>query len=260
MVSRPTWAGGLGFGFKWDLGWMHDTLQYASHDPIHRRYHHGELTFRSVYAFGENFVLPLSHDEVVHGKGSLLDKMPGDVWQKFANLRLLYAYLFATPGKKLLFMGGELGQWREWNHDSSLDWHLRQQEPHRGLEQLVGHLARSYREVPALHQLDASPDGFAWIDANDSDNSVLSFLRTDRSGKTVACVFNFTPIPRDNYRIGVPTDGYWNELVNTDAAEYGGSGRGNMGGCEAVPMPAHGRNWSLNLTLPPLAGLYLEPG
>jgi 1,4-alpha-glucan branching enzyme len=258
MVSRPTWAGGLGFGFKWDMGWMHDTLEYSSHDPIHRRFHHNELTFRSVYAFGENFVLPLSHDEVVHGKGSLLGKMPGDDWQKRANLRLLFAYMFATPGKKLLFMGCEIGQHAEWNHDGSIEWHLEQEDGHRGLLELVGHLARTYRSVPALHQLDASPDGFAWIDANDSDNSVLSFVRRDREGNEIVCVFNFTPVPRDNHRVGVPHEGYWAELLNTDATEYGGSGRGNMGGCEATPVAAHGRPWSVNLSLPPLAALFLE--
>ena len=258
MVSRPTWAGGLGFGFKWDMGWMHDTLQYMQHDPIHRRYHHGELTFRGVYAFQENFVLPLSHDEVVHGKGSLLDKMPGDEWQKFANLRLLYAYMFATPGKKLLFMGGEFAQWSEWKHDQAIDLHLEQYDRHRGMRDLVGHLARSYRAIPALHQLDASHEGFEWLDANDSDNSVLSFVRKDRDGNTIVCVFNFTPVVRTNYRIGVPFEGWWSELVNTDATEYGGSGQGNMGGVEATPVPAHGRPHSVNLTVPPLAALFLQ--
>jgi 1,4-alpha-glucan branching enzyme len=258
MVSRPTWAGGLGFGFKWDMGWMHDTLQYMQHDPIHRRYHHGELTFRGVYAFQENFVLPLSHDEVVHGKGSLIDKMPGDDWQKFANLRLLYTYMFSTPGKKLLFMGCEFAQWSEWKHDQALDMHLEQYDQHRGIRELVSHLARSYRAVPALHQLDSSHEGFEWIDANDSDNSVLSFVRKDRDGNVVVCAFNFTPVPRHNHRLGVPREGFWGELVNTDAAEYGGSGHGNMGGVEATPVPAHGRPWSVNITLPPLGALLLQ--
>ena len=260
MVSRPVWAGGLGFGFKWDMGWMHDTLQYMHRDPIHRRYHHGELTFRGVYAFQENFVLPLSHDEVVHGKGSLLDKMPGDEWQKFANLRLLYAYMFATNGKKLLFMGGEFGQWSEWKHDQSLDWHLEQYDRHRGLRDLVGHLARTYRSVPALHQLDHDPAGFEWIDANDSENSVLSFLRWDKERKRpVLAVFNFTPVTRHSHRIGVPSSGLWRETLNTDAVEFGGSGQGNLGGVEAHPAGCHGRPWSLSLTLPPLGAVWFEP-
>ncbi len=256
MVSKPTWAGGLGFGLKWDMGWMHDTLAYIERDPVHRRYHHGELTFRGIYAFHENFVLPLSHDEVVHGKRSLLGKMPGDDWQKFANLRLLYGYMFATPGKKLLFMGGEFAQWSEWKHDESLQWHLLQYDRHRGIENLVSHLARTYRSLPSLHELDCEPAGFEWIDASDSDNSVLSFLRRSSWGQTIVCVFNFTPVPRDNYRVGVPDDGFWREIVNTDAIEYGGSGRGNMGGVEATPVPAHGRPHSLNLTLPPLAAVW----
>jgi 1,4-alpha-glucan branching enzyme len=259
MVSRPTWAGGLGFGFKWDMGWMHDTLQYFSRDPIHRRFHHSELTFRGVYAFHENFVLPLSHDEVVHGKGSLLGKMPGDGWQKFANLRLLFAYMFAIPGKKLMFMGCEFGQGTEWKHDQSLDWHLEEHPWHRGVRDLVGHLGRTYRAASALHELDVSHEGFEWIDANDSDNSVLSFLRRNKAGDPIVMVFNLTPIVRENYRIGVPTDGYWRELVNTDAVEFGGSGQGNLGGVEATPVGAHGRTCSLNLRLPPLGALYLEP-
>jgi 1,4-alpha-glucan branching enzyme len=211
-----------------------------------------------VYAFQENFVLPLSHDEVVHGKGSLIDKMPGDDWQKFANLRLLYTYMFATPGKKLLFMGCEFAQWSEWKHDQALDMHLEQYHQHRGIRELVSHLARSYRAVPALHQLDSSHEGFEWIDANDSDNSVLSFVRKDRDGNVVVCAFNFTPVPRHNHRLGVPREGFWGELVNTDAAEYGGSGHGNMGGVEATPVPAHGRPWSVNITLPPLGALLLQ--
>ncbi len=260
MVSRPTYVGGLGFGFKWDMGWMHDTLQYFEHDPVHRRYHQNTITFRGLYAFDENFVLPLSHDEVVHGKGSLLGKMPGDPWQKRANLRLLYAYMFATPGKKLLFMGGELGVWDEWSHDKSLDWHLADYDEHAGIERLVAHLARTYRASPSLHRLDVRPEGFEWLDASDVDNSVLSFFRWDeRRARPVLCVFNFTPVPRTNYRLGVDLPGHWREVVNTDGREYGGSGQGNMGGVEATVVSQHGRPFSLVLTLPPLAALYLEP-
>ena len=259
MVSRPTWAGGLGFGFKWDMGWMHDTLAYFHRDPIHRRFHHHQLTFRGLYATHESFVLPLSHDEVVHGKGALLDKMPGDTWQKCANLRLLYAYMFATPAKKLLFMGSEFGQWQEWRHDQSLDWHLLERAEHRGIRDLVAHLARTYREVPALHVGDVEPWGLEWIDANDADQSVYAFLRTTEArDRWVAVVLNCTPLTRQNYRVGVPKAGRWKELVNTDAAEYGGSGVGNMGGVDATPVAAHGRVASLNLTLPPLGALYLE--
>ena len=259
MVSRPTHIGGLGFGLKWDMGWMHDTLKYMHEDPIHRKYHYGEITFRMVYAFHENFVLPLSHDEVVHGKGSLLDKMPGDEWQKFANLRLLYGYMYGQPGKKLLFMGAEIAQWREWKHDESLDWHLLQHAPHAGVHRLLEDLNRMYRSEPGLHQLDCSADGFEWIDCTDWENSVVSFLRKGRNAKdTIAVVCNFTPVPRHNYRIGVPEGGLWKEIFNSDAAEYGGSGVGNMGGVEALPLPAHGRYHSLNLTLPPLAATFLK--
>ncbi len=258
MVSRPTWVGGLGFGLKWDMGWMHDTLRYFSKDPIHRRYHHNDLTFRMIYAFTENFVLPLSHDEVVYGKGSLLGKMPGDDWQKFANLRLLFADMYSQPGKKLLFMGGEIGQWREWNHDTSLDWHLLEFQPHAALQRWVEDLNRTYRDIPALHELDTSPDGFEWIDCCDSENSVIALLRKSQSdSRIVAVALNFTPVPRHNYQIGVPEGGRWTELLNSDAPLYGGSGQGNLGGVDAAPIPLHGRRWSLNLTLPPLGAVFM---
>jgi 1,4-alpha-glucan branching enzyme len=254
MVSRPTHLGGLGFGLKWDMGWMHDTLVYFSHDPVHRRFHHGQLTFRALYAFTENFVLPLSHDEVVHGKGSLLGKMPGDDWQKFANLRLLFGYMTAQPGKKLLFMGGELGQWREWNHDASVDWHLLAYAPHQGLQRWVRDLNHIYRDQPALHQLDCEPGGFEWVDCNDADTSAVSFLRRGRAHEDVLLIAcNFTPVPRRHYVIGVPSGGYWRELLNSDSQLYGGSDLGNGGGVEARPVAAHGRDYSLSVTLPPLA-------
>ena len=259
MVSRPTYLGGLGFGLKWDMGWMHDTLEYMVKDPIHRRYHHNGLTFRMIYAFHENFVLPLSHDEVVHGKGSLLSKMPGDDWQKFANLRLLFGYMYGQPGKKLLFMGGEIGQWREWLHDSSVDWHLLQYAPHAGMQKWVGDLNFLYRAEPALHELDCDPAGFEWVDANDGDASALTFLRKARStGDVFLVACNFTPVPRHNYRVGVPREGFWKEMLNSDAPYYGGSGQGNFGGVEAAPVGMHGRPRSLTLTLPPLATVFLK--
>jgi 1,4-alpha-glucan branching enzyme len=259
MVSRPAYVGGLGFGLKWDMGWMHDTLQYMSQDPIHRRYHHNKLTFRMLYAFHENFVLPLSHDEVVYGKGSLIGKMPGDHWQKFANLRLMYAYMYAQPAKKLLFMGGEFGQWWEWAHDWELDWVLLDHAPHAGLLQWVSDLNRLYRSEPALHELDCDPAGFEWIDCNDADSSVFSLLRKGKfAHELVIVACNFTPVPRPNYRIGAPGGGYWRELLNSDAAVYGGSGLGNMGGVDAVPVSVHGRPYSLTLTLPPLAAVFLK--
>ncbi|HYG64559.1 MAG TPA: 1,4-alpha-glucan branching protein GlgB [Thermoanaerobaculia bacterium] len=259
MVSRPLYVGGLGFGYKWDMGWMHDTLAYMAYDPVFRKYHHNQMTFRGMYAWTENFVLPLSHDEVVHGKGSLLGKMPGDLWQKLANLRLLYGYMFAQPGKKMLFMGAELAQIREWNHDSSLDWHLLGDERHAGISRWLGDLNRVYREEPALYELDCNPDGFEWIDANDAENSTLSFLRKSRDSQdTVLAVFNFTPIPRQNYRVGVPGGGFWKELLNSDAPTYGGSGVGNFGGVEAMPVPLHGRPHSLTLTLPPLGVVFFR--
>ncbi|MCC6629908.1 MAG: 1,4-alpha-glucan branching protein GlgB [Chloroflexi bacterium] len=258
MVSRPVYLGGLGFGMKWDMGWMHDTLAYMSHDSIHRQYHHHLLTFRLLYAFWENFVLSLSHDEVVHGKGSLLTKMPGDDWQKFANLRVLYGYMYAQSGKKLLFMGGEIGQWREWNHDQSLDWHLLQHAPHAGLQRWVADLNRLYRAEPALHALDFDPAGFEWIDVNDTQQSTIALLRRDRSGQAVLAVLNFTPVPRASHRVGVPAGGRWREVLNSDAAEYGGSGLGNLGGVEAVPVPWHGRPYSLTIVAPPLAVVFFR--
>ncbi len=259
-VSRPTFVGGLGFGLKWDMGWMHDTLSYFQRDPIHRGYHHHQLTFRMIYAFTENFMLPLSHDEVVHGKGSLLAKMPGDEWQQFANLRLLLATMWAQPAKKLLFMGGEFGQRAEWDHDSSLEWHLLGDPHHDGLRRLVGDLNRLYREVPALHELDCDPAGFEWIDANDSDQSVLTFLRTSSGGDTVMVALNLTPVPRHQYRVGVPEPGAWQELINTDARIYGGSGQGNLGGADTGPLalPQHGRPYSIDIVLPPLAAVFFR--
>ena len=261
MVSRPLYVGGLGFGLKWDMGWMHDTLEYFQHDPIHRKYHHNKLTFRMLYGFTENFVLPLSHDEVVHGKGSLIGKMPGDEWQKFANLRLLYGYMYAQPGKKLLFMGGEFGQVREWAHDSSLEWHVLQYPMHSGLQQWVEQLNMVYRHYPALHELDNDPAGFEWIDCNDSETGTISLLRKGESSHSeIVVVCNLTPVPRLGYRLGVPSGGFWRELLNSDAREYGGSGMGNLGGVAAAERPVHGRPYSLELTLPPLGVLFLKAG
>jgi len=260
MVSKPTYVGGLGFGFKWDMGWMHDTLEYFKNDPIHRRFHHNQLTFRMLYGFTENFVLPLSHDEVVHGKGSLIGKMAGDEWQRFANLRLLFAYMYAQPGKKLLFMGGEFGQVREWAHDTSLEWHVLQYPVHSGMQRWVEQLNRVYRQEPALHELDNEPSGFEWIDCNDTLASTISLLRKAKSGKgSIVVVCNFTPVPRVGYRLGVPTGGYWRELLNSDSTDYAGSGMGNMGGVQAEERPAHGRPFSVVLTLPPLSALFLKP-
>jgi 1,4-alpha-glucan branching enzyme len=259
MVSRPAYAGGLGFGMKWDMGWMHDTLSYLSHDPVHRRYRHDRLTFRAVYAFTENFVLPLSHDEVVHGKGSLLGKMPGDTWQKFANLRALLGYMYAQPGKKLLFMGGEFGQGREWNHDESLDWHLLEDPAHAGVSRWVEELNLLYRDEPALHELDFDPAGFEWVDPHDADRSVISFLRKGRTtGDIFLVVCNFTPVPRHNYRLGVPRGGLWKEVRNSDAREYGGSGQGNIGGVESSPISAHGRLHAVNIVVPPLSAVFFK--
>ena len=254
MVSRPNYVGGLGFGLKWDMGWMHDTLEYMSKDPLFRRYHHNKLTFRMIYAFHENFVLPLSHDEVVYGKSSLIGKMPGDEWQKFANLRALFGYMYAQPAKKLLFMGGEFGQWREWVHDSSLDWDLLDYPLHAGLQRWVEDLNRLYRSEPALHELDCDPAGFEWIDCNDADSSVLSLIRKAKSSSAIMLVLcNFTPVPRYSYRVGTPRGGQWQEILNSDAARYGGSNMGNLGGAETAPIGLHGRPYSLTLTLPPLS-------
>jgi 1,4-alpha-glucan branching enzyme len=258
MVSRPPYVGGLGFGYKWDMGWMHDTLEYLALDPIQRRYHHDQLTFRTMYVFTENFVLPLSHDEVVHGKGSLLRKMAGDEWQRFAHLRLLLAYQLGQPGKKLLFMGGEFGQEREWNHDHSLDWHLADTGRHAGVKQWVRDLNRLYREERALHELDCEPAGFEWVDCHDVENGVLSFLRRGKE-RELLVVFNFTPVPRDDYALGVPREGRWDEVLNSDATAYGGSGVGNLGGALAEPAPRHGRPFSMRLRVPPIGCLFLRP-
>jgi 1,4-alpha-glucan branching enzyme len=259
MVSRPNYVGGLGFGLKWDMGWMHDTLEYMSQDPIFRKYHHDRLTFRMLYAFHENFVLPLSHDEVVFGKRSLLGKMPGDDWQKFANLRALFGYMYAQPGKKLLFMGGEFGQWNEWTHDASLDWHLLSAAPHAGLQRWVADLNRFYRGEPALFEMDCDPHGFEWIDCSDADSSIVSLIRRAKtSGDIVLAIANFTPVPRQNYRIGAPRGGFWHEALNSDATLYGGSGQGNLGGVEASPVGLHGRPCSLTLIVPPLAVMFLK--
>ena len=253
-MTRPPSSGGLGFDYKWDMGWMHDTLSYMAHDPIERKDHHNQLTFRMLYAFSENFVLPLSHDEVVHGKGSMPIKMPGDTWQKFANLRLLFGYMFAQPGKKLMFMGDEFGQWREWNHDSSLDWHLLNEPLHSGLARWVRDLNTMYRGERVLHELDCRSEGFSWIDCNDVEQSVLSMLRKgSTTSDLVLFVGNFTPVPRHNYRVGAPQAGFWEEILNSDAPLYGGSGQGNIGGLKTTPVSWHGQPQSLNMTLPPLA-------
>jgi len=261
QVSRPTYLGGLGFGMKWNMGWMHDTLNYLKQDPVHRKFHHDELTFSLWYAFHENFVLPLSHDEVVHGKGSLIGRMPGDAWQQFANLRLLFGYMWSHPGKKLVFMGGEFGQRREWNHDSSLEWHVLGMDPrHEGVQKWVSDLNRVLREQPALHQKDFSNDGFRWVQRGDWEQSVTSFLRLGQeSAPPVLVVCNFTPVPRYNYRLGVPRGGFWREMLNSDAPLYGGSGLGNYGGVEATPMPYEQYSHSLSITLPPLAALFFKP-
>ncbi|OGS49489.1 MAG: 1,4-alpha-glucan branching enzyme [Elusimicrobia bacterium RIFOXYB2_FULL_62_6] len=257
-VSRPTYLGGLGFGLKWDMGWMHDTLKYMSKDPVYRKYHHNSLTFRMLYAFTENFVLPLSHDEVVHGKGSLINKMAGDDWQKFANLRLLYGNMFAQAGQKLVFMGAEFAQWAEWHHDGSLDWHLTEHAPHFGMQNWVSDLNRLYRSEPALYELNCDPAGYEWIDANDSQQSVLTFLRKSASGELILAACNLTPVPRLGYRIGVPRGGFWKELLNSDSFHYWGSGLGNLGGHNAENAPAHGHPFSLRAALPPLSIVFFK--
>jgi 1,4-alpha-glucan branching enzyme len=259
MVSRPVYLGGLGFGLKWNMGWMHDTLAYMQQDPVFRKYHHDKLTFSIWYAFFENFILPLSHDEVVHGKGSLVAKMPGDSWRQFAGLRALYGYMWTHPGKKLLFMGGEFGQRREWGHDEALEWHVLQYPEHAGLQRWMADLNRLYRSEPALYEADFDSSGFEWVDCHDAEESVFAYLRKARGGSPVLTICNFTPVPRHNYVVGVPRGGYWREVANSDAAYYGGSGMGNLGGVEAAPVPAHGRFHSLTLTLPPLATLVLKP-
>ena len=262
MVSRPVHLGGLGFGEKWNMGWMHDCLEYFSRDPVHRKYHHERLTFSLWYAFTENFILPLSHDEVVYGKKSLLEKMPGDDWRKFANLRLLLGWLFTHPGKNLLFMGGEFGQRREWEHDGGLDWGLLKEEGHAGVRKCVKDLNLLYRREPALHTADFSPEGFEWIDDRDADNGILTYLRkSDKSDRIVLVTCNLTPVPRYGYRVGFPTKGYWTEVLNSDAAEYGGSGVGNMGGTAVESVRSHGRAFSAPLTLPPLGlSIFLQKG
>ena len=260
QVSRPTYLGGLGFGYKWNMGWMHDMLDYMSQDSIFRSYHHSQITFSLVYAFTENFVLPFSHDEVVYGKGSMLRKMPGDDWQKFANLRLLYGFMFGHPGKKLLFMGDEFGQWSEWNHDASLEWNLLNDPRHAGMRRWVRDLNTLYRGQAALHELDSNPGGFEWVDCKDSQRSVISFLRRGRRLEDqILFVCNFTPVVRENYRVGVPLEGAWKEILNSDAPLYGGTGQGNFGGLSTIPLPIHGRPFTLNMRLPPLGVIAFQP-
>jgi 1,4-alpha-glucan branching enzyme len=260
QVSRPIYLGGLGFGLKWNMGWMHDVLNYTSQDPVFRTYHQNEITFSLVYAFAENFVLPFSHDEVVYGKGSMIRKMPGDDWQKFANLRLLYGFMFGHPGKKLLFMGDEFGQWSEWNHDGSLEWNLLEHSSHAGLKRWVRDLNTLYRGEPLLHTMDFNSAGFEWVDCKDFQRSIISFLRRGQNpNDQLLFVCNFTPVVRQNYRVGVPLEGYWKEILNSDAPLYGGSGQGNFGGLSTVPLPIHGRPFSLNMTLPPLGIVVFRP-
>ena len=260
QVSRPTAQGGLGFGLKWNMGWMNDTLAYFHRDPVHRRFHHNQIRFSLWYAFNENFVLPLSHDEVVYGKGSLIRKMPGDAWQRFANLRLLFGYMWGHPGKKLLFMGGEFAQVREWNHDRSLDWHLLHRPAHAGMQAWIRDLNHTLNTLPALHVEDFTSAGFAWVEHDDAAQGVLSFLRNDADGgPPVLVVCNMTPVPRHGYRLGVPRGGRWREVLNSDASAYGGSGLGNFGGVDAQTIPAHGHAQSLAITVPPLAAVFLTP-
>ena len=259
MVSKPTYLGGLGFGMKWNMGWMHDTLDYFSKDPIYRKYHHNQLTFSIMYAFSENFLIPLSHDEVVHGKGALIGKMPGDEWHRSANLRLLFGYMYGHPGKKLLFMGGEFGQWKEWNHDESLEWHVLQYSSHRGIQRWVEDLNSLYKSEPALYELDFASEGFEWIDLHDWEHSIISFIRkSKKTDDIILLVCNLTPIIIRNYRVGVPRGGFWREVLNSDAEIYGGNGQGNLGGVRAASTPAHGRSYSISLTLPSLGVLFLK--
>jgi 1,4-alpha-glucan branching enzyme len=261
MVSRPAYVGGLGFGFKWNMGWMHDSLDYFGHDPVHRSFHHNRITFSLLYAFSEHFILPFSHDEMVYGKRSMLDKMPGDEWQKFAGLRLLYGYHYGHPGKKLLFMGGEFGQRREWNHDTALDWDLAHQPLHGGLRRWVRDLNRLYRTAPSLYERDSEPSSFEWIDCNDNQRSVISFIRRgSREDDILLFVANFTPVPRLDESIGVPTGGRWIEVLNSDAADYGGSGVGNSGGLIADERSHHGRPCHLRMAVPPLGLVVFQSG
>lgn len=260
QVSRPTYLGGLGFGLKWNMGWMHDVLDYMSQDSILRSYHHSQITFSLMYAFAENFILPFSHDEVVYGKGSMLRKMPGDDWQKFANLRLLYGFMFGHPGKKLLFMGDEFGQWSEWNHEASLEWDLLKNPLHAGLHRWVRDVNTLYRGQPSLYQFDFQASGFEWVDCKDSQRSIISFLRRGRNpNDQLLFVCNFTPVVRENYRVGVPLEGYWSEILNSDAPLYGGSSQGNLGGLSTIPLPIHGRPYTLNMRLPPLGVVVFQP-
>ena len=260
MVTRPTYMGGLGFDLKWNMGWMHDMLSYMEKDPIHRRYHQNQITFSLIYAFSENFILPFSHDEVVHLKRSMLDKMPGDLWRKFANLRALYAYMYSHPGKKLLFMGDEFGQWTEWNEAKSLDWHLLEQRDHQQLHAFVRDLNQLYLSEPALHQVDAGWEGFQWIDLSDADQSVISFVRRAKDpSRQVVVVCNYTPIPRSGYRVGLPVDGGYSVILNSDAAQYGGSGSGSSGQVSAEAVPWQHCGFSAPLDLPPLGVLFLRP-
>jgi 1,4-alpha-glucan branching enzyme len=259
-VSQPVYSGGLGFGFKWNMGWMHDTLDYVEKDPIHRRYHHDRLTFGLLYAFSENFILPISHDEVVHGKRSLVGKMPGDEWQRFANTRAYFGFMWGHPGKKLIFMGGEFGQDREWNHDTGLDWHLLDAPAHKGVQLLIRDLNHAYRENRAMHARDSDPSGFTWVVIDDAAQSVFAWLRHgDEGDRPVLVVCNFTPVPRAGYRLGVPCAGHWQELLNSDAEIYGGSNMGNYGGAYTEDVPWQGHGQSVTLTLPPLATIWLRP-
>jgi 1,4-alpha-glucan branching enzyme len=258
-VSRPLYLGGLGFGYKWDMGWMHDSLSFSGKDAVYRKHHHHQLTFRGLYAFAENYMLPLSHDEVVHGKGSLIEKMPGDNWQKFANLRLLFGNMFAQPAKKLLFMGGEFAQWQEWNHDASLDWHLLEHAKHRGMQQWIRDLNHTYRKEKALHVSDCEPEGFSWLDCDNADESIISWERIDpESGEMIVAIFNYTPVARKNYRVGVKKSGGWHELLNSDAPDYGGSGVGNLGGVRTADFGWHWRPYCITIALPPLAAVFFK--